>query len=301
MNKLLVIDGNNLVRRFAAVPAFARLSYKGQPTGAIHGSVDCVLSLIEKYKPTEIAIVFDGIGAKEKKQQTTYAGYKANRGGMEDSTADQLHATRDLFRALGIAVYQQPQVDADDVIGTLSRLHIVLGASARRSVMIYSNDKDFFQLVDDHTCVIRPHDGLWYSERVCEEFGVREPRLFAHYLALTGDGVDGIPGLPKIGPKTAKEWMQQYGTLQALVRDYQGTKRAMIDENRENLKTYLKLTQINCKLFTPKHAEMAAAKLKPQSFTDRLIPMLRQHGLFKLESRLNGRETVLSAPRSMFS
>lgn len=298
--KLLLVDGNNLVRRMDSVPAFQRLSYKGQPTGAIHASVDNLLTTIDTVQPDEVAVVFDGIGAKEKKASTHYAGYKAHRGSMADTTAGQMNATRDILRAAGVFVFQQPTVDADDVIGTLSRIHLTLKQEPTRSVMIYSNDKDFFQLVNDYTCVMRPKYEFWYTPQVCAEFGVAHPRYVADYLAIVGDSVDGIPGLPGVGPKTAKEWLQQHKCVDDLIDGYEGPKRALIDENSDLLQSFLKLTRIRRMMFTAAQMAQIVPKLTPGPCSDRLLPLLRQHGLFKLEQRLRSARTVLTRKSDMF-
>lgn len=300
--KLLLVDGNNLVRRMAGVPAFQKMSYKGQPTGAIHASVTNLLDTIDKLRPDEVAIAFDGAGAKEKKQREIYSGYKAGRGGLPEGVATQLHATRDIFRAAGLAVFHQPLYDADDVIGSLSRMHIVLKQppKLRRSVIVYSNDKDFFSLADDYTCIMRPQFDFWYQDRICERYGVQHPRYIADYLAIVGDGVDGIPGLPNIGPVTVKDWFKEYTGVHDLLDRYEGPKRAVLDDNADLLLKFLRLTKIDCSVFSPATLQQVIPKFTPGAKTDRLGPLLRQYGLTNLEMRLGMSSVVNGYKRGMF-
>jgi 5'-3' exonuclease len=148
IEKLMIWDGNNHFRRCAGNKGLVRLTFKGKPTGAIHGTIKRILTDIQAFKPTECVVVFDGAGARVEKQKV-YEGYKAHRtSGMDESLHYQMNVTRDILRAAGICVLQKPGVDADDAIGALASLK-------HRSILVNSNDKDFLSLVNDWCSQIR--------------------------------------------------------------------------------------------------------------------------------------------------
>lgn len=304
LRKLLIFDGNNMVRRMEYVRAFQRLSYKGQPTGIIHGSVNAILRDIDDTKADEVAVIFDGLGAKQVKQKT-YDGYKAKRGTMSDVTAGQMQLTKEILRAAGIFCFQEPQMDADDVIGCLARMWVSVPDIAPRSVIIRSNDKDFGQLCDSITCQWKPVPGtvngeFWYNEDVRREFRLWKASYIADYLAIVGDGVDGIPGLPGVGPKTAMPWLEEYGNIEGLLANYEGPKRAFLDEHADMLRKYLKLTRINTRCLSPAAIREIEPKLTPQPYSKRLMPLLHQHGLWNIMNRLKLSTSVTADKGGIF-
>lgn len=299
LRKLLIFDGNNLVRRMAGVKAFQRLSYKGQPTGIIHASVSAILKDIDASQPDEVAVIFDGLGARDKKQQV-YDGYKANRGPMQDVVAGQMQVTKEILRAAGLYCFQEPGMDADDVIGTLSRMSFSVPVIQPRSVLIRSNDKDFGQLCDAITAQWKPNGEIWYNEDVRREFRLWKASYIADYLAIVGDGVDGIPGLPNIGPKTAMPWLEQYGNVEGLLANYEGPKREFLDEHADQLRKYLKLTRINTRVLSPAALKEIEPLLVPQRYNKRLWQLLHQHGLWNIMNRLKLSTSVLADKGGIF-
>lgn len=298
LRKLLIFDGNNMIRRMESIKSFQRLSYKGQPTGIIHASVDAILRDIDASQPDEVAVVFDGLGVKEIKQRV-YAGYKANRSSMIDATAGQMQITKEILRAAGIYCYQEPGHDADDIIGTFARMYMRDTSIEPRSVLIRSNDKDFAQLVNKVTALWKPNGEMWYTENVRWHFGVQKPAHVADYLAIVGDGVDGIPGLPNIGPVKAKE-MLVHGGIEDIIEHYDGPNRKVLDDNVDNLRKFYALTKINTRMLSPAALREIVPKLTPQPYNKRLWQLLHHNGLWKIMNRLKLSTSVLAEKGGIF-
>ena len=277
---LILWDGNNLFRRCAGNKGLAKLTFKGQKTGAIHGTVKSVLESIQQHKPDECLVVFDGHGARSSKQKL-YAGYKAQRSTMDDDLHRQMLLTIEILKAAGIAVYRRDGVDGDDALAIVRRLK-------GRRVLIESNDKDILQLVNKRIKVIR-HRGngpeLWDSRRVRAEFGV-PPKLMADYLAMCGDSIDNIPGLKNCGPKNAVLLLKEFGSLQSIVvnRDrLPGKWREAVNKQRKELQTFYRLTRLNAKVVSESDLNTISKQLKPAPYQKTLMPLLEQHGLTWLQ------------------
>ena len=274
--KLLMFDGNNLVMRMAASPGLSKMSYHGEPTGAIHGAVKAVLSKIDAYKPDEVAVAFDGLGASAKKRQI-YSGFKADRGPMLDSVFGQIEYTRNLLRAAGIFVFHEPGHDADDVIGCIASI-------PGRSVLLQSNDKDFCQLVNRRTAIIRPDgslDTLIYKQDVIDRYGI-PPSRFAEYLALVGDSVDGIPGLQGCGPKNAVNILREYRSLTEFLEDPPQKWRKAVKKQRKELPAFLALTRINKHVLSEEKLSSIIPRLTPGAYSKQLPTLLAGKNLKSL-------------------
>ena len=211
---LLLVDGSSyLYRAFHAMPDL-RVT-PGDPaspaTGAIRGMVNMMQKLRKDVRADYAACVFDAKGPTFR--DVLYADYKAQRSAMPDDLAQQVEAIHEVVQLLGWKVVCVPGVEADDVIGTLA----CMASSQRIEVIISSGDKDLSQLVDEHITVIDTmNDRRRDLVGVEAEFGV-PPRLMVDYQTLVGDAVDNVPGVPKVGPKTAVKWLLEYGSLDALV------------------------------------------------------------------------------------
>lgn len=207
---LILVDGSSyLFRAFHALPALT--NSQGQPTGAIVGVVNMLRKLRNDYQPTHFAVVFDAPGKTFR--DDLYAEYKANRPPMPDELRMQIERLHEIIRAMGLPLLVIDGVEADDVIGTLARQ----AAEQGMDVLISTGDKDMAQLVDEHvTLVDTLQDTVLDREGVIAKFSVA-PEQIVDYLTLVGDTSDNIPGVPKVGPKTAAKWLQQYGLLDALV------------------------------------------------------------------------------------
>jgi DNA polymerase-1 len=207
---LILVDGSSyLYRAFHALPPLTTKS--GQPTGAIKGVINMLQKLVKTYSPTHIAVVFDAPGGTFR--DAIYPEYKANRPPMPDDLRLQIEPLHALVRALGLPLLCEPGVEADDVIGTLAQR----AAAAGMNVLISTGDKDIAQLVNERITLINTMtDTVMDREAVIAKFGV-PPERIVDYLALVGDSVDNIPGVYGVGPKTAAKWLQEYGTLDALM------------------------------------------------------------------------------------
>ena len=232
---LVLIDGSSyLYRAFHAMPDLRAIP--GDPTsaatGAIRGFINMVGAL-RKEVPADYAVcVFDAPGGTFRDE--IYPAYKAQRKPMEEDLRTQIAPIHEVLRLLGWTVLAIPGVEADVVIGTLST------AAARQGikVVISSGDKDLSQLVDAHVTIIDTMNGKKRDVAgVTAEFGV-PPQLMVDFQALVGDSVDNIPGVPKVGAKTAAKWLMQYGSLDAVVANA-GEIKGVVGENLRNALEWL--------------------------------------------------------------
>ncbi len=203
---LVLVDGSSyLFRAFHALPPLTNSS--GEPTGAIHGVVNMLRRLLANYPTPDFVVVFDAPGKTFRHEM--YSEYKANRPPMPDELRSQIEPLHAIVRALGMPLVAVSGVEADDVIGTLAKQ----ASDAGRRVVISTGDKDMAQLVDERVTLVNTmSDTTMDIEGVKEKFGV-PPELIIDYLALMGDKVDNIPGVPSCGPKTAVKWLGLYGSL----------------------------------------------------------------------------------------
>ena len=211
---LLLVDGSSyLYRAFHAMPDLRADPSNPQsaPTGAIRGMVNMLQSLRKECPSVYGACVFDASGPTFR--DALYPDYKAHRSPMPDDLRAQIEPIHRVVRLLGWPVLNVSGVEADDVIGTLARLAVQRGLQ----VLISSGDKDLAQLVTDRVTVLDTMNGKRRDLAGVEaEFGV-PARLMVDFQTLVGDAVDNVPGVPKVGPKTAAKWLQTYGSLDALM------------------------------------------------------------------------------------
>ena len=207
---LVLVDGSSyLFRAYHALPDLT--NSKNHPTGAIHGVISMLNRLRNNYETDLFAVVFDPPGPTLRNEW--YAEYKANRPSMPDDLRVQIEPLHEMIEALGIPLVQVAGVEADDVIGTLA----VQAAADDIRVVISTGDKDLAQLVNAQVSLINTmNDSVLDEEGVRAKFGVR-PDQIVDYLTLVGDSVDNIPGVPKVGPKTAVKWLSEYGSLDGVV------------------------------------------------------------------------------------
>jgi DNA polymerase I len=207
---LVLIDGSSyLYRAFFALPPLSTAA--GQPTGAIHGVLSMLLKFLREYSPKHIGVVFDAPGRTFR--DDLYAEYKAQRQPMPDDLRSQIEPLYQVVEALGLPLLRIAGVEADDVIGTLA----CRAAAQGQSVVVSTMDKDMAQFVSDKITLINT-----MSNSVLDRAGVKSkfdvfPEQIVDYLALVGDSSDNIPGVDKVGPKTAAKWLNQYGSLDGLL------------------------------------------------------------------------------------
>jgi DNA polymerase I len=207
---LVLVDGSSyLYRAFHAMPSLS--NSKGMPTGAAYGITNMLRRLLADYDPSHLAVVFDAKGKTFR--DDLYAEYKATRPPMPDAMRQQLDSIRALVTALGMPLLEVPGVEADDVIGTLARQ----GEKCGFDITVSTGDKDMAQLVDDAITLVNTMDNSRLDpDGVQNKFGV-SPDQMIDYLTLVGDSVDNVPGVPKVGPKTAVKWLQQFGSLDGII------------------------------------------------------------------------------------
>jgi DNA polymerase-1 len=207
---LVLIDGSSyLYRAFFALPPLSTAA--GQPTGAVHGVVSMLLKFLREYSPKHIGVVFDAPGRTFR--DDLYAEYKAQRDPMPDDLRSQIEPLYQIVEALGLPLLRIGGVEADDVIGTLA----CRAAAQGQSVVVSTMDKDMAQFVGERITLINT-----MSNSVLDRAGVKAkfdvfPEQIVDYLALVGDSSDNIPGVDKVGPKTAAKWLNKYGSLDGLL------------------------------------------------------------------------------------
>ncbi len=211
MSRLLIIDGHAYAyRAFHAIRDLR--SPAGQPTNAIYGFLKMLEKMRQAIAPTHLVVVWDGGLSAER--MAALPEYKAQRPPMPDELRPQFDEISKYLAAAGVAEFCGDGVEADDYIGCLAQRAAALGWNA----VIASSDKDFMQLVTARVGLLNPNDKtgtIWGREQVCAKSGV-EPEQVADWLALMGDAVDNIPGVPGVGPKTAASLLQEFGSIEKL-------------------------------------------------------------------------------------
>ncbi len=235
MTDLVLIDGSSyLYRAFHALPPLT--NSQGEPTGAIHGVLTMILKLLRDEQPAHVAVVFDAPGKTFRDE--LYAEYKATRPPMPDDLRSQVQPILDAVEAMGLPLLRVPGVEADDVIGTLC----AAGEEAGLKVLVSTGDKDLAQLVTDRVTLINTmNDTRTDRDGVKKKFEVW-PEQIVDYLALVGDSSDNIPGVPKVGPKTAAKWLNEYESADGIVEHGEEIKGKVGESLRDNVES-LRLSQ----------------------------------------------------------
>lgn len=266
---LILVDGSSyFFRAFHALPSL--MTSKGQHTGAIYGVLNMVKKLIKDYEPEKMAVVFDAKGPTFRNEW--YSEYKANRSEMPDDLKSQFHYLVDCLKALGIDVIIVEGVEADDVIGTLTKQAL----EAEYNVLISTSDKDMAQLVNDRVTLVNTMSReILDVAGVQQKYGLRVDQ-FIDYLTLIGDTSDNIPGVPKCGPKTAVKWINEFETLENLIAN-QDNIAGKIGENLRaaipNLDLYKRL--ITIKTDVDVDIDINELNLKPQN-TEKLLELVKE-------------------------
>ncbi len=262
--RLILVDGSSfLFRAYHAVPPLTNAN--GEPTNAVYGVSNMLRKLIADYHSDYITVVFDAPGKTFRNE--LYDQYKAHRPPMPDDLRVQIAPLHKLIRAMGLPLIIEPGVEADDVLGALAQHAEQQGYD----VIISTGDKDMAQLVTEHIILENTMSNTRMDiQGVIDKFGVK-PEQIVDYLALIGDTVDNIPGVPKVGPKTAAKWLEQYQTLESLIA-HADKIAGKIGENLRASLDYLplskQLTTIKCDLDLPygiddlKQQPMDRAELK---------------------------------------
>ena len=270
---LVLVDGSSyLYRAFHAMPGLSNSS--GEPTGAVYGVTNMLRKLLADYDPQYIAVVFDAKGKTFRND--LYPEYKANRPPMPEELRPQVELVHEIVEAMGLNLMIVDGVEADDVIGTLA----TQAAKEGRDALISSGDKDLAQLVNKHINMVDTMKDVVYDhDGVIDKFGVPPERII-DYLTLVGDTSDNIPGVPKVGPKTAAKWLEEYGTLDDLIAHANEVKGKV----GENLRDALEQIPLSKELVTIKRD--VKLKQKPKDLSRQEMDESRLRDLFaRLEFR----------------
>ncbi len=294
---LLLIDGSSwLYRAFHALPALT--TSRGEPTGAIHGVAAMLRRLMKDYHPDYVAVVFDARGPTFRDE--LFADYKVHRPPMPDELAAQIEPLHAMVRAMGLPLLMVEGVEADDVIGTLARQAEDMGLRT----YVATGDKDMAQLVSDRVTLVNTMDDTTLDARgVKAKFGV-EPAQMVDYLTLIGDSVDNVPGVEKVGPKTAAKWIGEFGSLEAVI--------ARADEIKgkigENLRAAIDHLPLSRRLVTlkldvpltvgPRDLQPAAADTEGLKALYRLLEFKTWLNELLAAERAGGAAVAVAAPRT---
>jgi DNA polymerase-1 len=231
--RLFLLDAYALIYRahFAFINN-PRVNSKGMNTSAVFGFTNTLFDLLNKEKPTHIAVVFDT--AEPTERHTDFTGYKANREAMPEDISIAIPYVKAVIEAFRIPVIELPGYEADDLIGTLAKKAEQLGFTT----YMVTPDKDFGQLVSEHIKIYKPArmgNGIEIMgvKEVCEKFEVERPEQVIDILGLWGDAVDNIPGVPGVGEKTAKALIKEYGSVENILQNTDKLKGKMVDKFRE--------------------------------------------------------------------
>ncbi len=273
---LVLIDGSSyLYRAYHALPKLTNAG--GENTGALHGVLTMINKLLREEPAAYVGVIFDAPGKTFR--DDLYAEYKANRPPMPDELREQVEPLLNAIKAMGLPLLQIAGVEADDVIGTLCRE----GTEKGLTVLVSTGDKDIAQLVNDNVTLVNTmNNSVLDRDGVKAKFDVY-PEQIIDYLALVGDSSDNIPGVPKVGAKTAAKWLNQYGTADAIIAsagDIGGKVGESLRDNFEQLKLSQQLATIRVDVELP----VAVSDLKP---TDVDVDGLRDiYHRFELRSLL---------------
>ena len=222
----ILVDGSSyLYRAYHAMPPLTNA--EGLATGAIYGVVNMLRKLLRDYKPQHIAVVFDAKGKTFRNDM--YPEYKATRPPMPDDLREQIEPIHAVVKAMGLPLLMIEGVEADDVIGTLAHQ----ATDLKIDTVISTGDKDMAQLVNEHVTLINTMSNTTTDvQAIHDKYGIAPNRII-DYLALMGDKVDNIPGVPSVGPKTATKLLQQYDSLEGVIAHADKVKGKMGEKLRE--------------------------------------------------------------------
>ena len=284
---LILVDGSSyLYRAFYALPPLN--NSRGEPTGAVFGVLNMLQKFLREQADSPMAVVFDAPGKTFRDE--LFAEYKAHRPPMPDDLRSQIEPLLTAVQALGLPMLRIPGVEADDVIGTLA----CRCAKHGKPVLISTGDKDMAQLVDGHITLINT-----MSNTTLDRNGVKAkfdvwPEQIIDYLALVGDSSDNIPGIEKVGPKTAAKWLNTYGTLDSLIEHSQEITGKVGENLRAGLQTLAlsrKLATITTDLDLPEGIDGYARQPQDTAKLRELYERLEFRGLLRALDAASGAST----------
>ncbi|HLT91301.1 MAG TPA: DNA polymerase I [Woeseiaceae bacterium] len=284
-NRLVLVDGSSyLYRAYHALPRLT--TSRGDPTGALFGVLNMINKLAREEPSEHFAVVFDAPGKTFR--DSLFEEYKANRPPMPDDLSPQVEPLLAAVQAMGLPLLRVDGVEADDVIGTLCRLAKAQGME----VIVSTSDKDMAQLVDDHVTLVNTMTGsVLDREGVKRKFDVW-PEQIIDWIALVGDASDNIPGVPRVGAKTAAKWLNEYGSVEAIIENADaigGKVGESLRENIDRLKLSRELATIRSDVALPFQPQ--ELRRKPPDLEN----LRRLYTTFELKALLRQLDEQLSA------
>ncbi len=247
--KLFLIDGMAIVyRAYFGLIRNPRINSKGENVSAVFGFINTLLDIMHTYEPTHIAVAFDTHGPTFRHEE--YPEYKATRDETPEGIRTAVPHIRNLLQAFNIPVLEYPGFEADDVIGTLARSAEKQGFDT----YMVTPDKDYAQLVDEHTYMLKPGRSGGDSElldvkKILEQWNIEKIEQVIDILGLAGDTADNIPGIPGIGPKTAQKLIAQFGSVENLLEhtdELKGKQKEKVEKNKHTALLSKRLVTIKC-------------------------------------------------------
>jgi len=284
-----IVDAHALIYQvFHAMPGMT--GPQGQPVGAIHGFIRDIVALLEEKQPNYLFCAFDSSGPTFRHDQ--YDQYKINREAMPDDLREQIPGIEEMLAAMETPVLKLPGFEADDILATLARQVDELGGEA----YLVTHDKDCRQLITSRVCMYNIRkDSFFDAESLLADWGIR-PDQVVEFQALVGDSVDNVPGVPQIGPKTARDLLQQYETLEGVFAHAHEIKakkrRETLMENQHLAKLSLDLVRL--KNDVPIEVDWAQGRVGGID-RERVASLCKQWGFRRLADRLASLE-VSEAP-----
>ncbi|HEC59456.1 hypothetical protein LCGC14_0661190 [marine sediment metagenome] len=271
MPPFILVDGSSyLYRAYHAMGQANLTNADGQATGATYGVVNMLRKLLRDYNPEHIAVVFDAKGKTFRNDM--YPEYKAHRPPMPDDLREQIEPIHAIVRAMGLPLLMIDGVEADDVIGTLAQQATEQGINT----IISTGDKDMAQLVNEHITLINTMSNTTTDiQAIMDKYGIAPDRII-DYLALMGDKVDNIPGVPSVGTKTATKLLQQYDSLEGVIAHADEVKGKLGEKLREST-SFLPLSYqlATIKLDVPLDFSPATLNIQPQDH-DALLALFKK-------------------------
>lgn len=293
MSPVLLVDGSAyLFRAYHALPNLT--NKKGFPTSAIFGVLNMLKKLKEEYHAHDILVIFDSKGKNFRHE--LYPQYKANRLVMPEDLSVQIEPLHHLIKLLGFPLYLKSGLEADDIIGTLA----LQFSGAGREVMIISSDKDLTQLLGAHIRIFDPMKNVEINDAyLIEKLGVPSAKII-DFLTLTGDSSDNVPGIPGVGPKTAAKWLNEFGSLDEIIKNHDKITGKVGEALAAHL-TQLPLAKTLITIQTQSHLpDLPDLELKEPNVND-LIPLLKEYNLDSwlkaLESQASANPVLLAAAK----
>jgi DNA polymerase-1 len=280
--RIYLIDGSSLAYRgyFAFIRNPLRNS-KGENTSAIFAFTNSIIKLLSEKKPDYIFVAFDSPAPTHRHEK--FEEYKAQRPKMPEELRKQIHVIKQLLPLVGISYYEEPGLEADDIIGSLAKK----ASNEGLEVVILSSDKDFLQLLDEGVSILNPKDFKLYDKSSAKEWIGVTPKQVVDFLALTGDKIDNIPGVKGIGPKTAVELLERFDSLDGVYSNIDSIKKEKLKRLliQEKETAYLSRELATLEIREKMPIEIESLKLK-ETHKDELLNLLTRLEFFSVIEKL---------------